>query len=78
LSVISTFAEGAHAVPRVHYKEAVEMILKENPAFDVGADCGAPMRPSSAPKFESGVRAPFPSAIKAFYMKEDPRKRATA
>jgi asparaginyl-tRNA synthetase len=28
--------------PKLHYKEAVEIILKENPAFVVGDDFGAP------------------------------------
>lgn len=58
--------------PRVHYKEAVEMILKENPSFAVGGDFGAPDEAIISAKFEKPVFVHhFPSAIKAFYMKED-------
>jgi len=61
--------------PRVHYKEAVEMILKENPAFEVGGDFGAPDEAIISAKFEKPVFVHhFPSAIKAFYMKEDPKE----
>ncbi len=58
--------------PRVHYKEAVEMILKENPAFEVGGDFGAPDEAIVSAKYEKPVFVHhFPAAIKAFYMKED-------
>ncbi len=61
--------------PRVHYKEAVEMILKENPAFEVGGDFGAPDETIISSKFEKPVFVHhFPSAIKAFYMKEDEKE----
>lgn len=61
--------------PRVHYKEAVEMILKENPAFEVGGDFGAPDEAIVSAKFDKPVFVHhFPSAIKAFYMKEDPKE----
>lgn len=61
--------------PRLHYKEAVEMILKENPAFDVGGDFGAPDEAIISAKFEKPVFVHhFPSAIKAFYMKEDAKE----
>jgi asparaginyl-tRNA synthetase len=61
--------------PRVHYKEAVEMILKENPAFLVGDDFGAADETIVSSKFEKPVFVHhFPSAIKAFYMKEDPKE----
>jgi asparaginyl-tRNA synthetase len=59
--------------PRVHYREAVQMILKENPAFIDGDDFGAPDEAIISSKFEKPVFVHhFPSAIKAFYMKEDP------
>ena len=59
--------------PRVHYKEAVAMILKENPAFIDGDDFGAPDEAIVSAKFDKPVFVHhFPSAIKAFYMKEDP------
>jgi asparaginyl-tRNA synthetase len=61
--------------PRVHYKEAVEMILKENPAFEVGGDFGAPDETIVSSKFDKPVFVHhFPAAIKAFYMKEDPKE----
>lgn len=59
--------------PRLHYKEAAQMILKENPAFEVGGDFGAPDEAIISAKFEKPVFVHhFPTAIKAFYMKEDP------
>lgn len=61
--------------PRIHYKEATEMILKENPNFIVGDDFGAPDEAIISAKFEKPVFVHhFPSAIKAFYMKEDPKE----
>lgn len=61
--------------PRLHYKEAVEMILKENPNFIVGGDFGAPDETIISSKFEKPVFVHhFPSAIKAFYMKEDEKE----
>ena len=61
--------------PRVHYKEAVQMILKENPAFIDGDDFGAPDEAIVSSKFDQPVFVHhFPSAIKAFYMKEDPNE----
>jgi asparaginyl-tRNA synthetase len=61
--------------PRIHYKEAVEMILKENPAFEVGGDFGAPDETIVSSKYDKPVFVHhFPTAIKAFYMKEDPNE----
>ena len=61
--------------PRVHYKEAVAMILKENAAFVDGDDFGAPDEAIVSAKFDKPVFVHhFPSAIKAFYMKEDPNE----
>lgn len=58
--------------PRLHYNEAVEIIKKENPDFIVGGDFGAPDETIISSKFEKPVFVHhFPSAIKAFYMKED-------
>ena len=60
---------------RLHYKEACELILKENPEFKVGDDFGAPDETIVSSKFETPVFVHhYPSAIKAFYMKQDPRK----
>ncbi|MDZ4662550.1 MAG: asparagine--tRNA ligase [Pseudomonadota bacterium] len=59
--------------PRVHYKEAAQIIKKENPEFIIGDDFGAPDEAIISSKFEKPVFVHhFPTAIKAFYMKEDP------
>lgn len=59
--------------PRLHYKEAVDIILKENKNFIVGDDFGAPDEEIICTKFNRPVFVHhFPSAIKAFYMKHDP------
>lgn len=60
--------------PRLHYKEAAEIILKENPAFIVGDDFGAPDETIVSSKFDKPVFVHhYPQAVKAFYMKEDPK-----
>lgn len=61
--------------PRLHYREAVDIILKENPQFIVGDDFGAPDEAIICTKFEKPVFVHhFPSAIKAFYMKQDAKE----
>lgn len=58
--------------PRLHYDEAVELILKENSDFQKGNDFGAPDETIISQKFDKPVFVHhFPSAIKAFYMKQD-------
>lgn len=65
--------------PRVHYREAVDMILKENPSFEVGGDFGAQDETIISSHFEKPVFVHrFPSAIKAFYMKEDPNEAGSS
>jgi asparaginyl-tRNA synthetase len=65
--------------PRLHYKEAVEIILKENPNFLVGDDFGAPDETIVSSKFDKPVFVHhYPQAVKAFYMKEDPKDRGYA
>ena len=65
--------------PRIHYREAVDMILKENPNFINGDDFGAPDEAIVSAKFDRPVFVHhFPSAVKAFYMKEDPKDRGFA
>jgi len=60
--------------PKLHYKEAVEIILKENPSFVVGDDFGAPDETIISSKFDKPVFVHhYPQAVKAFYMKEDPQ-----
>lgn len=65
--------------PRLHYNEAVEIILKENPAFLAGDDFGAPDETIISTKFDKPVFVHhYPCAVKAFYMKEDPSDRGFA
>lgn len=65
--------------PRLHYREAVELIKKENPAFIDGDDFGAPDETIVSSKFDKPVFVHhFPQAIKAFYMKEDPKDKGFA
>jgi asparaginyl-tRNA synthetase len=60
--------------PRLHYREAVDMILKENPQFINGDDFGAPDESIVSAKFDRPVFVHhFPVPVKAFYMKEDPK-----
>lgn len=60
--------------PRLHYREAVEIIKKENPDFIDGDDFGAPDETIISSKFEKPVFVHhYPAAVKAFYMKEDPK-----
>jgi asparaginyl-tRNA synthetase len=61
--------------PRIHYREAVEMILKVNKNFIDGDDFGAPDEEIVVSNFEKPVFVHhFPSAIKAFYMKQDEKE----
>jgi asparaginyl-tRNA synthetase len=61
--------------PKLHYKEAAQIILKENPNFVVGDDFGAPDETIISSQFDKPVFVHhYPSAIKAFYMKEDPKE----
>lgn len=60
--------------PRLHYNEAAELIIKENPEFKIGDDFGAPDETIVSSKYEKPVFVHhYPIAIKAFYMKEDPK-----
>ncbi len=61
--------------PKIHYQEAAKIILKENPSFVVGDDFGAPDETIISSQFDRPVFVHhYPSAIKAFYMKEDPKE----
>jgi asparaginyl-tRNA synthetase len=61
--------------PRLHYKEAVALIKKENPGFVDGDDFGGTDETIISSQFEKPVFVHhFPSAIKAFYMKEDEKE----
>lgn len=61
--------------PRLHYREACDLILKENPAFKVGDDFGGTDETIVSSKFDKPVFVHhYPAAVKAFYMKEDPKE----
>lgn len=61
--------------PRLHYKEAAQMVKKENAAFVIGDDFGAPDETIISSKFDKPVFVHhYPQAVKAFYMKEDPNE----
>lgn len=61
--------------PRLHYREAAELILKENPNFKVGDDFGGTDETIVSSKFDKPVFVHhYPQAVKAFYMKEDPKE----
>jgi asparaginyl-tRNA synthetase len=65
--------------PRLHYKEAAEMIKKENPAFIIGDDFGGTDETIVSSKYEKPVFVHhYPAAVKAFYMKEDPKEPGSA
>lgn len=65
--------------PRLHYKEAAEMVKKENPAFTVGDDFGGTDETIISSRYEKPVFVHhYPSAVKAFYMKEDPQEPGSA
>lgn len=65
--------------PRLHYKEAVEIIKKQNPEFKMGDDFGAPDETIISSQFDKPVFVHhYPQAIKAFYMKEDPNDKGFA
>lgn len=61
--------------PRLHYSEAAQMILKENPEFKVGDDFGGTDETIVSSKFDKPLFVHhYPAAVKAFYMKEDPKE----
>lgn len=65
--------------PRLHYKEAAEMVKKENPEFVIGDDFGGADETIISSKYEKPVFVHhYPSAVKAFYMKEDPKEPGSA
>ncbi len=61
--------------PRLHYSEAAQLVKKENAEFNIGDDFGAPDETIISSQFERPVFVHhYPQAIKAFYMKEDPKE----
>ena len=58
--------------PRLHYKEAVEHLLKKNPDFKKGSDFGGGDETILSSLFDKPFFIHhYPTAIKAFYMKKD-------
>lgn len=58
--------------PKLHYKEAVEILLKGDSNFKDGDDFGAPDETLISSQFDKPVFVHhYPTAIKAFYMKEE-------
>ena len=71
----TTLAKITAPFPRIHYKEAAEIIKKENPAFNIGDDFGGADETIISSKYDKPVLVHhYPQAIKAFYMKEDPKE----
>ncbi len=61
--------------PRIHYKEAAELVKKENPEFVVGDDFGGADETIISDKFDRPVIIHhYPAEVKAFYMKRDPEE----
>lgn len=61
--------------PRLHYREAAEMVKKENPNFVIGDDFGGTDETIVSSKYDKPVFVHhYPAAVKAFYMKEDPKE----
>jgi asparaginyl-tRNA synthetase len=59
---------------RLHYNEAVEIVRKNNTAFEAGGDFGGGDETVLSEQFDKPVIIHrFPAAIKAFYMKRDPQ-----
>lgn len=59
--------------PRLHYRDAAQIIKKENPDFNIGDDFGAPDETIISSQYDKPVFVHhYPIAVKAFYMKEDP------
>ncbi len=65
--------------PRLHYKDAAQMVKKENPEFKIGDDFGGADETIISSQYEKPVFVHhYPSAVKAFYMKEDPKEPGSA
>jgi asparaginyl-tRNA synthetase len=61
--------------PRVHYDDAVELLKKKGLEFKWGDDFGAPHETAIGESFDRPVFVHhYPTAIKAFYMEEDPQR----
>lgn len=64
--------------PRVHYRDAVELLKKKGSNINYGEDFGGDEETLLAAEFEKPVFVHhFPKAIKAFYMQPDPDDAST-
>jgi asparaginyl-tRNA synthetase len=65
--------------PRVHYDEAVEILRKKGIEFEWGNDLGGTDETIVSEQFDRPVMVHhYPSAVKAFYMKRDPKDQKYA
>lgn len=65
--------------PRLHYRDAAQIVKKENAAFNIGDDFGGTDETIISSQFEKPVFVHhYPAAVKAFYMKEDPQDQGHA
>ncbi|SFS60556.1 asparaginyl-tRNA synthetase [Marininema halotolerans] len=65
--------------PRITYDEAVELLNREGMEFTWGEDFGAPHETKIAESFDQPVFIThYPTEIKAFYMKPDPKRPEVA
>jgi asparaginyl-tRNA synthetase len=59
--------------PRLHYRDAADLLERKGLPFERGGDFGAPDETAISEEYDRPVLVHrFPAAIKAFYMKEDP------
>lgn len=76
---VSKLANVKGPFPRLHYKEASQIIKKENPDFVIGDDFGGADETIISSKFDRPVFVHhYPAAVKAFYMKRDPNEPESA
>lgn len=62
-------------LPRISYDEAIEILKKKNIPCEWGMDFGAPEETAISEEFDRPVFIHrFPAKIKAFYMKQDPKR----
>lgn len=65
--------------PRVSYDEAVEILKEKGHDFEYGNDFGAPDETEIVKHFDKPVMVHrYPAAVKAFYMKRDPKNENLA
>ncbi|MGH9409937.1 MAG: asparagine--tRNA ligase [Vicinamibacterales bacterium] len=65
--------------PRISYDEAAELLKKKDLPFEWGGDFGAPDETAISEEFDRPVCVHrYPSKVKAFYMKPDPKRPEVA